>query len=47
MQESVVYQRIIRQGIEQGIEQGKREEALFSSHALTSSANWYSCSRIA
>lgn len=28
MQESVVYQRIIRQGIEQGIEQGRREEAL-------------------
>ncbi|MBW4677081.1 MAG: DUF4351 domain-containing protein [Desmonostoc geniculatum HA4340-LM1] len=28
MQESVVYQRIIRQGIEQGIEQGRKEEAL-------------------
>ncbi|MDF5709810.1 MAG: DUF4351 domain-containing protein [Nostoc sp. S4] len=28
MQESVVYQRIIRQGIEQGIEQGRKQEAL-------------------
>ncbi len=26
MQESVVYQRIIRQGLEQGLEQGKRNE---------------------
>ncbi|NEP48470.1 MAG: hypothetical protein F6K65_06390 [Moorea sp. SIO3C2] len=27
MQESVVYQRIIRQGLEQGLEQGKRSDA--------------------